>query len=152
DRCNLTLSAPSTRLLFKQQNNSKTLLKVLGQPQRVGRVQALRNLKAPSEIADIDRPRKAVDDLSYCRRLAGRDLAARERLRDRGEGRGDVRGATERRQVEPHRALAARREYPIETEPQRKGIAGKRQFDRLAGQSFRLAVEQHLGDEARFAS
>jgi hypothetical protein len=57
----------------------------------------------------------------------------------------DVVCAADRRQSELDRPFATRRDGAVETKPQRRLIAGQRQFDRLAGQRRGFAIEQHLG-------
>ena len=101
------------------------------------------------EIARVDRPREAFDHLRQREPLAGGDAAAPDRVGDRLYRAEDVGRAVDRRQSELDRAVAARRDGAVQTEPQSPWIPGEGKFDRLAAQRRRFAIEQQLRRPSR---
>jgi hypothetical protein len=61
----------------------------------------------------------------------------------------EIGGALHRRQAEPHRPFAARRNDAIEANPQRPRIALEGEFDGPPGQRLGLAIEHPLGGLGR---
>jgi len=91
-------------------------------------------LAAPLLLARRERAAEGIGHLRQAERLVRGDRAAACRGRDRRHRADEIGRAVDRRQGKLDRPPAARPEDAVETEPQRRGIAGQRQLDRLPGQ------------------
>ena len=81
--------------------------------------------------------------------LAGGDGTFGHRRRDRSHRLGDIGYVRDRRQIEMHGAVAARRDDTVEAQPQRQGVAAEGKRHGLAGQRLGFAVEQCLSGARR---
>jgi hypothetical protein len=103
-------------------------------------------LQPALDIPRVDAAKKGVDGLRQRIGVRGAQRAVGNRRGDRRHRRD---GVLDRREGKPDRPLAPRRRQPLQTEPQRGGVAVERQLDRAAGQRCGFGIEQRLGNQCR---
>jgi len=81
------------------------------------------------------------------RRLAGRQDSFRASDQDRPRGLDQVAGALDRRQIEHDRAIAQRRQQPLQAKAQRYRVVCQGRLDELARELLRRALKHGLKRE-----
>ena len=114
-----------------------------------GRILRFQLAQPSVEITHLDGLGKSIDDFCQFGCLGRCQQPSGDRRGDRLHRGRKIRRLAHRRERQRHQPFAVRRDQAVETKPQRRQVAAEGEFDGLAGQGFRLTLQQHLGSQGR---